>query len=209
MEDRFKLDKQNRNTTRTDTIAKEMSIWVAIDVIMNGFQPPDGYQFVECHLIFEMKIGNFHYKVSLVTRGHRADVPAKVKYASDVFREIVCIALTIAVLNALKVMAADIINAYITVPNKEKIWALLGPEFGDVNGQKAIVIRAFYRLKSASVVIGSYLADCMRNLSYKSNKADPDLWKNVCTRETANGLKKYYSYTLAFVDFRCYTMYSW
>ncbi len=32
-----------------------------------------------------------------------------------------CIALSMAALNAFKVMAADIMNVYITVPNEEKI----------------------------------------------------------------------------------------
>ncbi len=52
------------------------------------------------------------------------DVPATVTYTSVVSRETVCIALTIASLNALKVMTADIMNAFITAPNKEKIWML-------------------------------------------------------------------------------------
>ncbi len=58
------------------------------------------------------------------------DVPPTITYASVVSCETVCIALTMAALNALKVMVADIMNAYITAPNKEKIWTLLGPEFG-------------------------------------------------------------------------------
>ncbi len=56
--------------------------------------------------------------------------------------ETVRIALTMSALDALKEMAADIMNAYITAPNKVKIWMLLGPEFGNDKGHKAIVIRA-------------------------------------------------------------------
>ncbi len=72
------------------------------------------------------------------------DVPPTVTYASIVSREMVHIALTMAVLNALKVMASDIMNEYITAPNKEKIWTLLGPEFGKDKGSKAIVVRALF-----------------------------------------------------------------
>ncbi len=71
-----------------------------------------------------------------------------------------------AVLNALKVMAADIMNAYITAPKKEKIWTLLGPEFGKNKGCKAILVRALYGLKSACAAFRSHLADCMRQLGY-------------------------------------------
>ncbi len=74
------------------------------------------------------------------------DVPPTVTYASVVLHEMVCIALTMAALNALKVMAANIMNAYITAPNKEKIWTLLGPKFGKDKGCKAIVVvRALHR----------------------------------------------------------------
>ncbi len=54
-----------------------------------------------------------------------------------------------AALNALKVMAANIMNAYITAPNKEKICTQLGPEFGKNKGRQTIVVRALYGLKSA------------------------------------------------------------
>ncbi|KAL7447690.1 hypothetical protein ACHAXS_000073, partial [Conticribra weissflogii] len=56
------------------------------------------------------------------------------------------------------------------------------PEFGKDKGGKAIVVRALYGLKSAGAAFRSHLADCMRQLGYESNKADPDLWMKVCTR---------------------------
>ncbi len=43
------------------------------------------------------------------------NLPATVTYSCVVSRETVCIALTMAALNALKVMAADIMNAYIAL----------------------------------------------------------------------------------------------
>ncbi len=48
------------------------------------------------------------------------DVPPTVTCASDVFRGTVHIALSMAAFNAPKLMAADIMNTYITAPNKEK-----------------------------------------------------------------------------------------
>ncbi|KAL7460640.1 hypothetical protein ACHAXS_001084, partial [Conticribra weissflogii] len=127
-------------------------------------------------MIFDVKMEDFCWKVQLVVGGHMTDVPPTVMYASVVLRETVHIALTMAALNALKVMAADIMNVYNTAPNKEKIWTLLGPKFGRDKGCKAIVVRALYGLKSAGAAFRSHLADCMRQLGYESNKADPDLW---------------------------------
>ncbi len=49
------------------------------------------------------------------------DVQPTVTHASVESRNIVCIVLTMVALNALNVMTADIMNAYITAPNKEKI----------------------------------------------------------------------------------------
>ncbi len=69
-------------------------------------------------------------------------MPTTVTNASVVLYEKVHIAPTMAALNDLKVITADIMNAYITAPMKEKIWTLLGPEFGKDKGCKAIVVRA-------------------------------------------------------------------
>ncbi len=85
-------------------------------------------------------------RAQLVAGGHMVDVSPTVIYASVVLRETVCIAPTMAALNALKVMAAGIMNAYITAPNKEKIWMLLGPKFGKDKGHKSIEVRALYGL---------------------------------------------------------------
>jgi hypothetical protein len=53
------------------------------------------------------------------------------------------------VLNDLEVKTADIKNAYLTAPISEKIWCVLGPEFGAHAGKCAIVVWSLYGLKSA------------------------------------------------------------
>ena len=75
--------------------------------------------------------------------------PATITYASVVSRETVRLALTIAALNDLEVKVGDVLNAYITAPVKEKVWTVLGPEFGPDAGRSAIIVRALYGLKSA------------------------------------------------------------
>ena len=92
---------------------------------------PVGYQEVKCHLIFDIKMGeNFRRKARSVAGGHVTDVPSTLTYASVVSRDSVCIALTIAALNVLKVMACDIQNAYLTADCREKIYTRAGLEFG-------------------------------------------------------------------------------
>ncbi len=60
------------------------------------------------------------------------NAPATVMHTSVVSREIVSIALTVAALNALKVTTADIMNAYITVPNKENVRNFLTPNLAGI-----------------------------------------------------------------------------
>ena len=70
-------------------------------------------------------------------------------YSSVVEQETVRIALTIAKLNNLQVKAGDIMHAYVTAPCSEKIWTVLGEEFGSDQGKKAIILRALYGIKSS------------------------------------------------------------
>jgi hypothetical protein len=52
-------------------------------------------------------------------------------YASVVSRESVRIALTLAALNDLQILSADIQGAYLNAPCREKIYVRCGPEFGE------------------------------------------------------------------------------
>jgi hypothetical protein len=76
----------------------------------------------------------------------------------------VIIALTLAALNDLDVKMADIENAYLTARLTEKVWTVLGPEFGDDAGKRALNMRALYGLKSAGAAFRNHLAECMKNL---------------------------------------------
>jgi hypothetical protein len=60
-----------------------------------------------------------------------------------VSRETVRIALMLAALNDLQVKVGDVLNAYITAPVKEKVWTVLGPEFGQDAGKSAIIVRLY------------------------------------------------------------------
>ena len=59
---------------------------------------------------------------------------------------------------------------------------MLGQEFGDDVGKKAIIVRALYSLKSAVASYGNHIADCMRLLGYELCRADPDLWLKAQVR---------------------------
>ena len=88
--------------------------------------------------------------------------------------ETVLIDLTLSALNDLEVKCGDVLNAYITAPVKEKIWTYLGPDHGDDEGNKAIIVRALYGLKSSGAAVRAHLCECMTALGYNPCLADPD-----------------------------------
>ena len=79
---------------------------------------------IKYHLIFDVKMGKkFRHKARFVAGGHTTEVSESLMtYSSVVSRDSsVCIALTIAGRNGLKVMAFDIQKAYLTADCREKI----------------------------------------------------------------------------------------
>jgi hypothetical protein len=143
------LDRKNGNTLWADAIAKEMKeVCIAFNILLDGHSVPIGYQKIPCHMIFDVKMEDFRWKARLVAGGHRTKAPANITYASMVSRETVCLVLTIASLNDLEIKVGDVLNAYITAPVKEKVWTVLGPEFGHDASKSAIIVHALYGLKS-------------------------------------------------------------
>ena len=140
-------------------------------------QLPPGYQEVGCHMIFDIKMGeNFRQKARMVPGGHTTETPDALTYASVVSRASVRIALTIAVLNDLKVLACNIQNAYLITKCREKIWTIAGPEFGSDAGKLMIVVHALYGLKSIAAAFRELLAKTLYDIRYTPSKADPDVW---------------------------------
>ena len=99
---------------------------IAFEVLGGGVAPLLDHQYIHCHMIFDIKMEDFHHKARLVAGGHATKAPATLTYASVMSRETVCIALLLAVLNDIDIWAADVLNAYITAPCHGKIWTTLG-----------------------------------------------------------------------------------
>ena len=166
----IEIDDINGNTLWQDGIEKEITaVRVAFKTLNEGDEPPPGYQYMKCHMIFEIKLDGFRREARLVGAGCMVkDTPAVVTYASVMLRETVRIALTIAALNDLEVKASNVMNAFITAPCAEKIRTTLGPEFGDDVGKKAIIVRALYGLKLAGSSFGNHIEECMRLVFHRT-----------------------------------------
>ena len=177
MEEAYVLDAKNGNTLWADGISKEMkNVRVAFEVLPDGKSVPIGHQFVQCHMVFDVKMENFRCKARLVAGGHMTKAPATITYASIVSRVTVRTALMIAALNNFEIKLGVILNAYVQAPYTEMMWTTLGPMFGKDARKSAVIVRALYSLKSAGAAFRNHLARCMESLGYQSCKADLDLW---------------------------------
>ena len=82
----------------------------------NGEIVPIGFQRVNCHMIFDVKMKDFRRKARLVVGGHVTEPPATITYVIIVSRETVRIALSLITLNHFPVKVAEIRNDYIPAP---------------------------------------------------------------------------------------------
>ena len=122
-----------------DDLNKELgivSMRVAFKIRHGDEHVPPGYQYIRCHMTFDVKIVDFRRKKRYVAQGNMTETSATLTYASVVSRESVMIALTLAALNDLEVKTAEIKNAYLTAPVTENIRTILGPEFGPDRARK-------------------------------------------------------------------------
>ena len=211
VEEALEIDRKNGNNLWFNAIQKEIKnvrkafreylsdkVKTANDLRANPQALP-GYQEIRCHMIFDIKMdGLFTRKARFVAGGHTTEPPTSITYSSVVSRESVRIAFLLASLLDLKALAADIGNAYINAPCREKIWCEAGPEFGsDLQGTVLIIERALYGLKSSAAAWRNMLAQTMVDLGFKSCYADNDVWlREQCKKDGS----KYYEYVLIYVD---------
>jgi len=100
-------------------------------------------------------------------------------------------------LNDLQIFAADVGNAYLNAPCREKIWTRAGREFGSDEGSIMIIVRALYGLKPSGASWRATFAQKLVDMGYTSSKADPDVWLRPAVKN--NGLQ-YYEMLLIYVD---------
>ena len=176
------INKENGNMVWQDAIAKKMmNVRIAFKILPDGSKEPVGHQYMECHLVFEIKLDGLCRKVWLVTGGHTTETPAVMTYASAMSRETVQIMLMVTALNDLEVKASDVHNAYLTALCAEKIFTRLGPEFRVDKDKITEIVHALYGLKLAGALFCKHVSDCMRTMGFEPCKTDPDLWYSPAT----------------------------
>jgi hypothetical protein len=88
-----------------------------------------------------------------------------------VSRDSIRIAFTLAALNDLDVLSADVQGAYLNAPTKEKISTTAGLEFGaDKVGRPVLIVGALYGLKSSGARWRDQMAATLREANFVSCK---------------------------------------
>ena len=92
---------------------------IAFQSINKGKKPPNGFHYVNCHMVIGIKMEDFQRKAFLVARSQITHTPDTITYSSEVTRETVCIAFTMVALHDLELKDANVLNAYVMSPNHE------------------------------------------------------------------------------------------
>ena len=191
------IDARNGDSAWRDAIAKEMKNVMPAFEFRDDDKVPTGYKKIDCHMIFDVKI-DLTRKARLVAGGHQTEVPKDSVYSSVVSRDSVRLALTLASLNGLSVLSADVQNAYLNAPTGEKCYTTAGPEFGPTNeGRPVLIVRALYGLRSSGARWRDHLASTIRTMGFSACLADADVWLR---RNVKPGGQEYYEYLLVYVD---------
>ncbi len=197
-EEACQIDKETNTDYWHQAILKEMkNNMVAFKFLEEGETIPVGSKLIPFHMIFDIKL-DLTRKARFVMGGHWTDPPTQVTYSSVVTRESVRIAFMIAALNELDILSADIGNAYLQAPVREKVHTTAGPEFGPQQvGQTVIVVRAMYGLKSSGAAWHAQLSSTLHDMNFTPSLADPDVWIRPSSKPSR---EEYYEYILVYVD---------
>lgn len=198
VEQALAIDKKTGLSLWRDAIAKEMkNNSVAFEILEDGVDELVGYKWIPCHMVFDIKM-DLTRKARYVAGGHKTDPPKESVYSSVVSRDSVRIALTLAALNDLNVMAADIQNAYLSAPTLEKVYTTAGPEFGPDAGKRVKIVRALYGLRSSGKSFRDMCARVLRDAGFQSCLADPDVYMRKAVKSKTG--EPYWEYVLMYVD---------
>ena len=202
VDEALSLDKDNSNDLWQKAIRKELDkVRVAFRLLDEGEPIPIGSKKINYHLIFEVKM-DLTRKARLVAGGHlNKNVPRHTTYSSVVSRESVRICFTLAALNNLEVLSADIGNAYLNAKPLEKCHVTVTDDllFGPAaNGRTAIICRALYGMKSSGNAWRLHFANVLdKVLQFKQCYADNDVWYRPSMKPDGT---KYYQYVCIYVD---------
>ncbi|KAI2508430.1 Reverse transcriptase (RNA-dependent DNA polymerase) [Fragilaria crotonensis] len=172
-------------------IEQEMKNVMPAFEFIDGDKVPKFYKKIDCHMIFDVKM-DLTRKARLVAGGHQTDPPKESTYSSVVSRNSIRIAFTLAALNDLDVLSANVQGAYLNAPSKEKVYTIAG----------------WTKLADQSLLSGHFMVLSQvepdgettwhpRYTNEACCKGDPDVWMRPKVKPNGD---KYWEYVLCYVD---------
>lgn len=176
IQEALKIDQEMKTTFWYDAIQKEMAnIRTVFHFLDECERVPPGHKWIKCHLVFDVKM-DLTRKARYVAGGHVTNPPSELTYSSVVMRDSMQITLLLAAQNDVELLAMDIGNAYLNADTKEKVYTMAGPEFGELEGRKVIIVRALNGLQSSCAAWIVHLANTLRDMGFTSCLADANVW---------------------------------
>ena len=151
---------------------KEYDVFQAM---AEGAGAPEGYSRIPLHWVFDVK-HDFRHWARIVAGGYVAPIPDESPSSSVVSLKGVRLLLFLSQLNKLNLTCVDIGNAYFEAETMEKVFAMAGAEFEELEGHVLKITKALYGLKSSGARWHDVLADALRDLGWKSCKMEPNFW---------------------------------
>jgi hypothetical protein len=146
-------------------------------------------------MIFDIKAFSLQRKARFIAGGHTVDPPKDTTFA--VSCDSVSIMFLLDALNDLDILGADVQNAYLNAPTKERTFSIAGKEFGANAGRPVLIVYAIYGLKSSGARWRDHMAATLREAGYVGSKADPDVWMRPAMKNCG---MKYWEYVLVYTD---------
>ena len=72
----YAIDEKKGNTLWQNAIQRETeNVKITFQIISQGGKPPNRVQYVNCHMVFDIKMEDFQRKACLVAGGHMTHTP--------------------------------------------------------------------------------------------------------------------------------------
>jgi len=174
----LELDKANGNNLWKESIEKELQMinqFQTFRRLKKGERLTSDYKRVPYFIVFANKFDG-RRKARLVANGSQTNIDAEDVYSGVVGMETVRFGFLLAEMNGLKVCAADISSAYLYSKTRERRYVVAGPEFGELEGERLVIDKGLYGLRTSSARFHEHLASKLRKMGYTPSKADADFW---------------------------------
>ena len=112
----------------------------------------------------------------MVACGDMTPEPEEAVYSSVAILRSLRIVIILAELNGLNLIQGDVGNAYLELYIQEKVYFIVGPEFGHHAGTTFIIEKALYRLCSSGLQFHDRLSNVLQSFDCTRSHVDPDMW---------------------------------